>query len=83
MESGIGENFAYEFQFWNPEYTSKKFAIPLMIRIQKPCSTDKYGYQVPGIRNPQGGIQNPESKTVMDPLTWGDTGLSVALVLFH
>ena len=23
VESGIGENFAFEFRFWNPEYSSR------------------------------------------------------------
>ena len=35
-----------------------------MIGIQNPSSTDKDWNPVPGIRN-------PESKTVLDSLTWG------------
>ena len=33
--------------------------IPLTIRIQNLSSTEKYWNPVPGIRNPQRGIQNP------------------------
>ena len=36
-----------------------KSGIPLTIEIQIPSSTDKYWNPVPGIRNPQCGIQNP------------------------
>ena len=35
-----------------------------MIGIQNPSSTDKDW-------NPVSGIRNPESKTVLDSLTWG------------
>ena len=37
----------------------KESGIPLPIGIQNPSSTDKYQNPVPGIRNPQCGIQNP------------------------
>ena len=42
----------------------------LAFGIQNPSSTHKtIGNPVPGIRNPRGGIQNPESETVF---TWGE-----------
>ena len=37
----------------------KESEIPLTIGIQNPSSTDKDWNQVPGIRNPRRGIQNP------------------------
>ena len=51
MESGIPG-----FGIWN---TAQGIWIPLTIGIQNPSSTDKYQNPVPGIRNPQCGIQNP------------------------
>ena len=46
--------------FWNPEFSSdKESGIPQTIRIQNPSSTDKDWNPLPGIRNPQRGVQNP------------------------
>ena len=41
--------------------TAQGIRIPLTIETPNPSSTDKYKYwnPVPGIRNPQRGIQNP------------------------
>ena len=54
------------FCWWNPESWSlesgiqlKESGIPLTIEIQNSSSTDKNWNPVPGIRNPQRGIQNP------------------------
>ena len=52
---GIGETFACGIRnhgFWES-------GIPLTIGIQNLSSTEKYWNPVPGIRNPQRGIQNP------------------------
>ena len=50
----------------------KESGILLKIGIQNPNFTNKDGNPVPGIRNPESRAWNPESKTVLDPLTWGD-----------
>jgi len=47
----------------------KESGIPLTIEIRKPSSTDRKGNTIPGIRNPLGGIQNPNG---LDSLTWGE-----------
>ena len=54
------------FCFWNPKswvlesgIQLKESGIPPMIGIQNPSSTDKDWNPVPGIRNPQHGIQRP------------------------
>ena len=52
--------------FWNPEYSSdKESGIPRTIGIQNPSSTDKDW-------NPESTAWSPESKTVLDFLTWGE-----------
>ena len=72
-ESGI-RNPA-NFCFWNPEswvlesgIQLKESGIAPMIGIQNPSSTDKDWNPVPGIRNPQRGIQNPRLSRI--PLHW-------------
>ena len=56
------------FCLWNPESCAlesgiqiKEYGMPLMIWIRNPNSSCK-------LRNP---VRNPESKTVLDSLTWG------------
>ena len=58
------------FYMWNPESWAlepgiqlKEYEIPLTIGIRIPSSTDK---------NPESTAWNPEPKTVLDYLTWGD-----------
>ena len=43
--------------------------------IRNPISIDKDWNPVIGIWNPRCGTQNPESKTVLDSLTWGKSFL--------
>ena len=54
-----------KFCLWNPEFwvlesgiQLKESGIPITIRIQNPSSRDKDRNPVPGIRNPQRGMQN-------------------------
>ena len=49
----------------------KESEIPLTIGIHNPSSTDKYWNPVPGIRNPQHGIQNLRLSWIAFN-TWGD-----------
>ena len=49
----------------------RESGITLTIGIQNPGSIDKDWNPVPG--NPESTAWNPESKSVLDPLTWGDT----------
>ena len=44
---------------------------PANFGIRNPISIDKDWNPVTGIWDPRYGIQNPESKTVLDSLTWG------------
>ena len=64
MESGFRN--PGKFFLWNPESWAlksgiqlKESGIPLMTGIQSPRFIDKDWNPVPGIRNPQRGIQNP------------------------
>ena len=65
------------FCLWNPESWAlesgiqlKESRILLKIRIQNSSSTDTDLNPVPG--NPESSSWNPESKTVLDPLIWGE-----------
>ena len=62
----IPESDPGKFCSWNPEIwvlesgiQLKEYGIPLTIGYPESNSTDKYWNTVPGIRNPQRGIQNP------------------------
>ena len=77
-DSGISEIFACgirkypkSFCLWIPESWAMEFGIPLKesgipltIDIQNPSSPDK---------DLENGTWNPESKTVLDTITWGDS----------
>ena len=70
LESGIGGKFCLcnlESRALEFGTQLKKSGLPLTIEIQSPRSTDKDW-------NPESMVWNPESKNVMDPLTWGDPG---------
>ena len=63
---GIRISESGNFCWWNPESWAlksgiqlKECGIPLTIEIHNSSSTDKNWNPVPGIRNPQRGIQNP------------------------
>ena len=79
LDSGIWEIFACgirntgKFGTWHPEswvlesrIQHKESRIPLTIGF-----TDKDWNLLPGIWNLESIVWNPESKTVLDPLTWG------------
>ena len=61
-----------KFCLWNPESHALESGIqlgesgiPLTIAIQNPSSTDKEW-------DPESTARNPQSKTVLDSLIWGD-----------
>ena len=72
------------FAFWNPESGKfclrnlesgvrfKESGVPVTNEIKNPSFTDKNWDPVPGIRNSRRGIRNPESKTVLDSLSWDE-----------
>ena len=57
----LGKFYTWNLESWALEsgIQLKESGILLTIRIQNPSSTDKDWNQVPGIRNPLCGIQNP------------------------
>ena len=70
------------FYLWNLESWAFRIrnaaqrisGIPLTIEIRNPSSTDKVRNPAPGIWNPLRGNQNPESKTLLHSLIWGERG---------
>ena len=57
--------------FWNAEYSFKKFVIPSTIEIRFQVTLTK-NLQF-STRNPESMGRNPESKTLLDYLTWGES----------
>ena len=77
VESRIWENLLVESGIlgFGIRNTAQGIRNPANFGIRNPISIDKDWNAVIGIWNPQCGIQNPESKTVLDSLTWGKSFL--------
>ena len=78
MDSGISEIFHFGIRntgLWNPEYGSRNPEFYYkMIKIQNPSST--------AMTRIHASTWNPESKTVLDSLSWGDL-VKISLNLKH
>ena len=77
-DSGIQEIFAFKTRslgFVNPEFTSKNPESLLRVKsgIQFPLT--KNPEFSTGMRNPESVVWNPESKPVLDYVTWNDKRL--------